>query len=96
MMMAELTADTFEPLDGETFSVTAVAPAQHLRLIEVSRKGKGVRAGGSFSLLWQSDTEVVLPQGIYLLNHDGLGDIEIFIVPVGRVGEGVHYEAVFT
>lgn len=95
-MMADLTADTFEPLDGEIFTVMVVAPVQQLRLIEVSRKGKGERAGGSFSLLWQSDTGAVLPQGIYVLNNDSLGDIELFIVPVGRAGDGVQYEAVFT
>ncbi|KJS19549.1 MAG: hypothetical protein VR78_03195 [Hoeflea sp. BRH_c9] len=93
--MTDLTADTFDPLDGGIFTVMAVAPVQQLRLIEISRKGQGERAGGSFSLLWQSDTRLVLPQGSYVLNNDSLGDIELFIVPVGRAGDGVHYEAVF-
>lgn len=94
--MADLNAGTFEPLDGETFTVMAVTPAQQLRLIEVSRKGKGERAGGLFSLLWQSDTQLVLPQGSYVMENDALGEIELFIVPVGRASEGIHYEAVFT
>ncbi|MGJ8570396.1 MAG: DUF6916 family protein [Hoeflea sp.] len=95
-MMAELTAESFEALDGDMFAVTSVEPVQQLRLIEVQRKGKGERMGGSFSLLWQSDNEVVLPQGSYMMKNDTLGEVELFIVPVGQASEGVHYEAVFT
>ncbi|MDF1606908.1 hypothetical protein PZ897_01825 [Hoeflea sp. YIM 152468] len=95
-MIAELTADRFEPLNGTIFTVASVQPQQHLRLIEVLRRGKGERVGGSFSLLWQSDAEEVLPQGSYVLAHDSLGELELFIVPVGQASEGVHYEAVFT
>ena len=95
-MIAELTADRFEALDDETFTVTSVEPAQRLRLIEVLRKGKGERMGGSFSLLWQSDNEAILPQGNYVMKNGTLGEVELFIVPVGQASEGIHYEAVFT
>lgn len=95
-MTVELTAEHFEALDGQTFIITSVSPAQPLRLIEVLRKGKGERMGGSFSLLWQSDSETVLPQGSYVMANDTLGEIELFIVPVGQASEGIHYEAVFT
>lgn len=95
-MIAEMTAEHFEKLDGQTFTVTSVDPAQKLRLIEVLRKGKGERMGGSFSVLWQSDNATVLPQGSYRMANEEMGEIEIFIVPVGQISEGVHYEAVFT
>jgi hypothetical protein len=95
-MMSELTADRFEKLDGETFTVMSVEPVLQLRLIETARKGKGERMGGSFSLLWQSDSDTILPQGSYVMKHEALGELELFIVPVGQVSEGVHYEAVFT
>lgn len=80
-MIAEMTAEHFERLDGQTFTVTSVEPAQQLRLIEVLRKGKGERKGGSFSVLWQSDNDQVLPQGSYVMANDELGEVEIFIVP---------------
>lgn len=95
-MITDLTAESFKKFDGETFTVKSVEPELHLRLIEIVSKGQGERMGGAFSLLWQSDSETILPQGSYLLQHDGLGDLELFIVPVGQVSEGVHYEAVFT
>jgi hypothetical protein len=37
-----------------------------------------------------------LTQHIYRLQHDELGDINIFIVPVGRDERGTRYEAVFS
>lgn len=95
-MIEQLTADRFEKLDAATFTVASVEPAQQLRLVEVVRKGQGERMGGSFSLLWQSDSDEILPQGSYLIRHDELGELELFIVPVGQASEGVHYEAVFT
>jgi hypothetical protein len=95
-MIDQLTAERFEKLDGETFTVTAADPAIELRLIEIVRKGKGERMGGSFSLLWQSNSDAILPQGSYVLNHAELGELELFIVPVGQASEGVHYEAIFT
>ncbi|MEQ8480950.1 MAG: hypothetical protein RIC18_09845 [Hoeflea sp.] len=95
-MIDKLTAESFEGLDTQTFTLPGIEPPQRLRLIEVVRKGKGERMGGAFSLLWQSDSDSILPQGCYTFKHDGLGDLDIFIVPVGQASEGVHYEAVFT
>lgn len=95
-MMSALTAESFETLEGETFTLMSVEPALQLRLIEIARKGKGERMGGSFSLLWQSDSDTILPQGSYVMKNEQMGELELFIVPVGQVSEGVHYEAVFT
>ena len=36
-----------------------------------------------------------LPQGIYRMSHDAMGEIEIFIVPVHSRGPGILYEAGF-
>ncbi|WP_052161844.1 hypothetical protein [Hoeflea sp. BAL378] len=95
-MIAELTAAHFEPLRDQAFTLTSVEPPLSLRLIEVQRTGKGERAGGAFSLLWQSGDGAVLPQGIYAISNDALGEIELFIVPVGRADGGIQYQAVFT
>lgn len=94
-MIDSLTADRFEELDGKTFTVKSVEPEQSLRLVEIARKGESERRGDAFSLLWQSDTDTILPQGSYVLEHDELGELELFIVPVGETDKGVHYEAIF-
>jgi hypothetical protein len=38
----------------------------------------------------------VLPQRIYRLEHEQMGPLELFIVPVGPDGDGLGYEAIFT
>ncbi|MFZ5815177.1 MAG: DUF6916 family protein [Bacillota bacterium] len=48
-----------------------------------------------FSLLFQGPLDRFLPQGIYALRHDQLGEFDLFLVPVGRQPEGFLYEAVF-
>ena len=49
----------------------------------------------SFSLLFHGSVEWPLQQRIYQLEHDQLGKMELFLVPVGRDEEVFHYEAVF-
>jgi len=50
----------------------------------------------SFTLLFRSMSETLLPQNTRKLEHDTLGQIELFLVPVGRPDGPWHfYEAVF-
>ncbi|OCW56918.1 DUF6916 family protein [Hoeflea olei] len=94
-MSADLTVEHFEPLQDRGFTVISADPAQELRLVEVERKGHGERPGGAFSLLWQSSSGAVLPQGIYTMRNEALGEFGVFIVPVGASEAGVRYEAIF-
>lgn len=48
-----------------------------------------------FALMFKSEQQVVFPQQIYPMRNSTLGNISIFIVPVGRDREGVLYEAIF-
>ncbi len=49
-----------------------------------------------FSLLFLGPAEPVLAQQTVPLKHDQLGELLIFLVPLGPKGEGMQYEAVFT
>ncbi len=49
----------------------------------------------SFSLLFRSPGQRVIPQGTYPFQHDQLGLFEMFIVPVGQETDAVIYQAVF-
>ena len=49
-----------------------------------------------FTLLFRGPPQFVLPQRIYRFEHDTLGELNVFIVPVGRTAAGVNYEAVFS
>jgi hypothetical protein len=52
----------------------------------------------SFALVFRGPLEIPLAQNTYHLKHPGLGHLEIFLVPVGKVEKdaaGRDYEAVF-
>jgi hypothetical protein len=47
-----------------------------------------------FALLFRGPQNPYLPQMIYHLEHEKLGEFEMFLVPVGRDQSGFQYEAV--
>ena len=48
-----------------------------------------------FALLFRGPQNSFLPQMTYHLENEKLGELDLFLVPVGRDQNGVHYEAVF-
>jgi hypothetical protein len=94
------TVDVFAPAVGGAF-VIEDADRLELVLLEARTVEPGAPASapdGSrnpFRLLFRGPHEPVLPQRIYRLEHDPIGQLEIFIVPVTRDRDGVHYEAIF-
>ena len=69
-------------------------PGVSLRLIDVSPLA---RSGPweSFSLTFSGPSGVQLGQGTLGLQHDHLGTLELFIVPLEPDSEGSRYECVF-
>ena len=47
------------------------------------------------SLLFQGPDNAPIAQGIYKLEHDKLGALDIFLVPIGKDAKGVQYQAIF-
>ena len=101
-MLESLEVTTFTGRVGELFRVviddtTTLAT----RLIEVTPApgtDGATRAGRRtpFSLVFRSAPGATLPQCIYRLHHDGLGTLDLFLVPIGPAEEGMRYEAVFS
>ena len=52
----------------------------------------GVRL--SFSLTFLGPMQPLLPQAVYTLRNKVLGELELFMVPLGPVGDGQRYEIV--
>jgi hypothetical protein len=48
-----------------------------------------------FSVFFRGPANIYLPQMTYHMTHDAMGELDLFIVPVGRQPDGFHYEAVF-
>jgi len=62
------------------------------RILQQARE-QGVRE--PFLLLFSGPLEPFLEQHMYTLQHDELGMIEMFLVPVKQDENGYYYEAVF-
>ncbi len=91
---------TYEELDaclGEAFALTGGQTPLELRLIEIKRLADtpdGPAGRLPFSLLFRGPLEPVMPQRIYPLHNARIGEVELFLVPVGPDAEGMCYEAV--
>jgi hypothetical protein len=97
--VGEATAADFTRRLGEAFALTAPdGEGLALRLVEVTPHPHAPPTPGrrrGFSIVFVSDRPRHLPQSIYRLEHDGLGTLELFLVPIGTRDGGIAYEAVF-
>jgi hypothetical protein len=98
-MLQDLTPASFEAHQGTPFRIVygGAAPLEVV-LQEVRRyePHPGTRVE-PFSAVFRGPRDPVLPQRIYRVEHDGIGTLEIFLVPVGPDPKqgGMLYEAVF-
>ncbi|HET6938233.1 MAG TPA: hypothetical protein VFI19_06500 [Nocardioides sp.] len=97
-----LTFDLFEGRVGEKFVVSgdgdAPVPMELAEAKESTEPG-GIGPQGQerrqFSLVFRGPLERVLPQAIYGLDHDALGHLDLFLVPIGPAEGAMRYHAAF-
>lgn len=98
-MAANLTEEEFSKHVNTPFRLDLGAEGSvDLELVEVKGylKNPGDQDGMErFSLFFNGPGKPRLPQSTYSLSHDGMGTVDIFVVPIGPVGDGFRYEAVF-
>lgn len=105
-MLETFTAQTFSPYVGETFHLILDGePPVEMQLVSVTESNFPAAARGtadplgrmSFSLLFldQQHPSSYLPQRIYHLEHEQLGAMDLFIVPLGPTTGGMRYEVIF-
>jgi hypothetical protein len=68
--------------------------AAELDLVEVVETMSTPRQQ-QFSVVFRGSLDYLLPQGTYHMEHEKMGEIDLFIVPVGKEPDGFLYEAVF-
>jgi uncharacterized protein DUF6916 len=88
----DLTEKAFKERQGDTFTLDGpvAGTTTELRLDEVTTLGPD-----GFTLLFRGALPGWLPQRIYRLRHAALGELDIFLVPIGPDPQGFRYEAVF-
>jgi len=91
----------FTPLVGDSFELRLPEGVGLRLLLLLEARDLGPRPLGppgdhSFSLIFRSNSRSHLPQAIYAVGHPKLGDLELFLVPIGPDAEGrMRYQAVF-
>lgn len=105
-----LTADDFRAVKGSRFQLTERAEhGRHVALpVDLADVTQAAEAPSgvfrrSFAVLFHGPVEPVLPQGTYRFEHDQLGVLDLFIVPLGppepldpgSQPTAMRYEAVF-
>jgi hypothetical protein len=88
-----LSVDDFAPLRGDRFRIApdGWAPFE-VELVEVTEIDREPGGRAPFSLVFQGGPDPPLPQRIRRVEHETLGVMEIFLVPIASD----RYEAVFT
>jgi hypothetical protein len=96
--LEQLARETFVPLVDSTFAVgDPGASALGLRLAGIGAAGAGLPGHRvPFSLIFHGPLQPLLSQGIHRLLHPELGEIAIFLVPVGPAGQAMQYQAIFS
>lgn len=94
--MSELVtrSEFYDCLNSAFRVISPVAERMELVLIQVSELARS-HGQETFSILFQGPLAPRLLQGICSLEHDRLGQQDIFIVPVSENQQGICYEAVF-
>lgn len=98
MTAKALVFEDFKDKVGQSFSLAEQnVPAISLTLTEAQPLRfptlQGVRP--PFSLMFVAQHPVILPQQLYRMEHEALGALSIFLVPVGKDAAGISYQATF-
>jgi hypothetical protein len=99
--LGSVTADHFEPVKGQAFEARPPAAGEPFTVVLAGirrRSGPpGFREPFSLEFLcpWRVATPPAHGQGVYRLSHPQLGDLDVFLVPVGASDAGVAYEVSF-
>jgi hypothetical protein len=92
-MLEDLTVDDFRPLLHDSFRISPPdADAFDVELVEVTEIPREPGGRAPFSLVFRGGPNPPLPQRIYSVEHEKLGELDIFLVPIAVD----QYQAVFT
>jgi hypothetical protein len=93
--VSDLSSEQFAECLNSQFQIDAASGGSvPLELVGVTKVNYSPRLD-NFSLIFRGPNSPFVPQGTYRLIHQKLGEMTIFLVPIGVDGAGMQYEAVF-
>jgi len=96
--MKFLGIEDFAQCVNQSFDVSIGDTSVVMSLVSIRNLKANIYPGmfrDPFALTFKSAALVVLPQKIYKMKNASIGEINIFICPVGRDVEGIIYEAIY-
>ena len=94
-MTEDLSSRIFSEHLNSTFGLRVPnSQSVSLQLVEVTENDAPPGAE-QFSVLFRGPRQDTILQGIHTLRHEQLGELELFLVPIGPDAIGMRYEAVF-
>jgi hypothetical protein len=90
--------ETFSPCVGQVFRlVSETDPPVEFELVEAKplKAHPGAPRQDPFSLLFRGPAGVDVPQSMYTLRHERIGEVAVFLVPVDRRDDRLMLEAIF-
>ena len=97
--LSTINIDDFEPCLGQTFRVMHEnADGIDLELIQVkplSAADSKAQARQSFSLLFRGPLQPMVGQQVLKFENSTLGELELFLVPIGPDDVGMLYDVTF-
>lgn len=92
-----MTRADFEPHVRTRFeAVLQDGGAVELQLAEISDRTPDGFPGEQFSLVFEGAREPALPQSLYSMRHESFKELQLFLVPIGVMGDKRVYEAAFS
>ncbi|HTX93258.1 MAG TPA: hypothetical protein VMC09_18730 [Anaerolineales bacterium] len=94
-MPDKLHKESFAPFVNTTFQ--ACLPGTEPVILTLTDVTEHLRTSRqeAFSVFFRGPADRFMPQGTVLLKHAQMGELELFIVPIGKKEDGFEYEAVF-
>lgn len=93
---ADLKLSRFEPLVDTQFVVStelgAAVPIEVSMTMSELRTRPAPPSYQQYAMLFVGPLDPLLPQGMYRFRHEQLGELSLFMVPVGRDSSGSQYE----
>jgi hypothetical protein len=99
--LATVTHEDLAPYAGSSFTLNVPdhPPVEltldRVRVLVEKHRVRDARRD-TFGIYFVTPPNMLVQQGTYTLSHPELGEMTIFVVPVGRVGDAFELEAVFT
>ncbi len=97
-MLDKISAADFSPLINKKFRIYFEPSNPSIaELVEVNERNAPSESErrSPFSIVFRGSAEKIWPQGMYKIEHKSIGELELFLVPIGPDNEGLCYEAVF-